>query len=156
MAKFFRRGTSKIWFLPAVADISAPTVAEVNAGTDLSPFINGITGFQYQNERIDTPVLSSSFNFQIDGPDTVSDSSIQCTDDNGGTTAARTLLPKGTSGFLMLMPYGRVPTKRGEVWPAKSTLIADEWSLGNDPARFDIGFAITGIPDQDVSIPALT
>jgi hypothetical protein len=156
MAPFFRRGTSKIWFLPAVADISAPTVAEVNAGTDLSPFVNGISGFQYSNERIDAPNLASSFTPQIDGPDTVSDSSIVCNDDSGGTTTARTTLPKGTTGYLFLMPYGRVPTKRGEVWPAKSTGVNDEWSLGNDPARFEIGFAITAVPDQDVTIPALT
>ena len=148
MAKFFRRGTSKMYFLPAVSNMAAPTTVEIAAGTDLSPFINGISGFQYTNTRIDTPVLSSSFNFQIDGPDTVGDSSIQCTDDSGGTTTVRTALPKGTSGFLMLAPYGAVATRRVEVWPAKSTGINDEWSLGNDPARFDIGFAITGVPTQ--------
>lgn len=156
MAKFFRRGVSKIYFLPAVADTTLPfnpTRAEITAGTDLSPFVNGLAGFQFANTRIDTPILSSSFTPEIDGPDEVGDSTLTFLDDDTSTTV-RTALAKGTAGFIFLMPYGDVPTKRGEVWPVKSTGVNDEWSMGNDPARFTVGFAITDPPSQNSVIPA--
>ena len=39
--------------------------------------------------------------------------------------------------------------------PAKSTGVNDEWSLGNDPARTGVGFAITATPEQEAVVPAL-
>ena len=152
MAKFFRRGKSAIYFLPAVAGAS-PTRPEITAGTNLSTQITGIDGFQLSNERIDTPVLSSAYTFQIDGPDSASGSSLTFLDDDNATTA-RTTCAKGTVGFLILMPYGDVPTKRLEKWPIKSTGANDEWSMGNDPARFMIDFAVTDIPSQSGTVPA--
>lgn len=152
MAKFFRRGVSKIHFLPAVAGAS-PTRAEITAGSDLSPSVTGLSGWQFSNTRIDTPILSSSFTPQIDGPDTVGDSSLQFLDDDS-TSTVRTLLAKGTSGYIVKFPYGDVPTKRCEVWPVKSTGVNDEWSMGNDPARYDVGFAITNVPVQSGTVPA--
>lgn len=152
MAKFFRRGVSKIHFLPAVAGAS-PTRAEITAGTDLSPQVNGLSGFQFSNTRIDTPILSSSFTPEIDGPDEVGDSTLTFLDDNA-TSTIRTTLAKGTSGYIVLFPYGDVPTKRCEVWQVKSTGVNDEWSMGNDPARYAVGFAIVNPPNQNATIPA--
>ena len=152
MAKFFRRGKSLISFLPAVAGTS-PTRAEINAGTALSALATGLSGWQFSNQRIDTPILSSSFTPQIDGPDEVGDSSITFMDDDAVFTIRNTLA-KGTSGFIVLFPYGDVATKRCEVWPIKSAGVNDEWSMGSDPARYEVGFAITNPPTQNATIPA--
>src|SRR5687768_7152257 len=154
MAKFFRRGTSKLYFLPAVANTAAPTRIEITAGTDLSPQATGLSGWQFTNQRIDTPILSSSFTPQIDGPDEVGDSSIVFMDDTTVTTI-RTTLAKGTAGFIGMFPYGDVATKRMEVWPIKSAGVNDEWSMGSDPARFQVDFAITNPPTQNAVIPAV-
>lgn len=154
MAKFFRRGTSKLYFLPAVAAVATPTRAEITAGTDLSSLATGLSGWQFSNQRIDTPILSSSFTPQIDGPDEVGDSSIVFMDDDASSTI-RTTLAKGTSGFIGMFPYGDVATKRMEVWPIKSAGVNDEWSMGSDPARFQVDFAITNPPTQNAVIPAV-
>lgn len=151
MAKFFRRGTSIMKFAPAVAGVS-PTRAEITASTDLSAQVTALSGWQFSNKRIATPILSSSYTLQIDGPDEVGDSSLTFLDDNSGTTA-RTTLAKGTSGFILIFPYGDVPTKRCEVWPVKSTGANDEWSLGSDPARYQVDFAVTLPPTQNAVIP---
>lgn len=153
MARFFRRGISKIHFLPLVADLDSPTRAEISAGEDLSPFIADIAGFQLANSPIPVPNLAEVFTSQIDGEDTVTDSALTFNDDDVDD-AVRTLLAKGTTGFIALLPYGDVPTKRGEVWPVKVTGFNDEWSLGNDPARAIAGFAVTSTPEQDAVIPA--
>lgn len=152
--KFFRRGVSKIRFAPTVVGTS-PTRAEITSSTDLSDWVTGVDGFQFSNERIDTPVLGSSFTSQIDGPDTVGDSTLTFIDDDT-VTAVRTALAKGTSGFLLMFPYGDVPTKRVEKWPVKSAGVNDEWSMGNDPARYAVDFAITSPPVQNGVVPAAT
>lgn len=152
MARFFRRGVSKIRFLPAVAATS-PTRAEITAGTDLTAFIADIQGFQLTNSPIPVPNLNETFTGQIDGEDTVQDSGFTLNDDDD-TDDVRTALPKGTAGYILLMPYGDTPTKRCEVWPVKVTGFNDAWSVGNDPAQAAVQFAITSTPTQDAVVPA--
>ena len=152
MARFFRRGVSKIRFCPAVAGTS-PTRPELTAGTDLSAGVAAIGGFSLSNAPIATPDLATSFDSQIDGPDTTDSSTLTFYDDDT-TATIRTALAKGTAGFVILMPYGDVPTKRCEVWPVKSTGVNDQWSLDASAAQFQVGFAVTTKPNQAGVIPA--
>jgi hypothetical protein len=145
---FFRRGKSKIYFLPAVANLAAPTATEVTAGQDLSDAVTDIGGFQFSNAPIDTPDLASEFTSQIPGPDTAGDSSLTFKDDFDDD-ATRTLLAKGTDGFIVLMPYGHVTGKRAEVWPVTSTGFNDQWSIDNNPATSMVTFAVSSPPNQN-------
>ncbi len=151
MAKFFRRGKSKIRFCPTVAGAS-PTRAELTAGTDLTPLVSDISGFSLSNSPIAVANLQDTFTPQIDGEDTTDDSTLTFNDDDAVTTV-RTALAKGTSGFIVLMPYGDVAPKRCEVWPVRSTGVNDQWTTGNEAARFVTGFAITDPPKQSAVIP---
>lgn len=152
MAKFFRRGKSKIYFVPTVAAPSTgPTSAELTAGQDLSPLVADIAGFQLSNSPISTPNLADQFTPQIDGEDTVADSSLTLYDDDAAS-AIRTALAKGTVGYICLLPYGNVTAKRAEVWAVKTTGANDEWSTGNDAARFVVGFAVTAVPKQNATV----
>lgn len=153
MARFFRRGVSEVHFLPAVADTDAPTRAEIDAGTPLGVDVAEISGFQLSNDPIPTPDLDTDFTSQISGEDTVESSTLTFYDQDDSETI-RTALAKGTTGFIMLMPYGDDATKRGEVWPVKTTGVNDEYTVANEAARFVVGFAVTAVPDQDSSIPA--
>lgn len=148
MARFFRRGISELHFCPAVASASAPTVAEVGAGEDLTPDLAALNGFELNNTPIDTPNMADQFTPQIDGEDTVTTSSIDFYDQDDATDI-RDALAKGTTGFLVLLPYGATTTKRAEVWPAKSTGVNDRYTVDNVAAQFNVGFAITAVPTQD-------
>lgn len=152
MARFFRRGVSKIKWAPAVAGTS-PTRPEITAGVDLSPSVSGINGFQFSNAPITTPDLSDNFDSQITGVDTAGDSSLDFYDDDTATTI-RTTLAKGTQGYLILMPLGDVPTKRCEVWAVTSLGVNDAWSLDATAAQFNVQFAVTRRPTQAGVIPA--
>jgi len=153
MARFFRRGKSKVYFLPAIANASgSPTRAEITSGTDLSPNIAEIAGFSLANDPIATPDLATPFTKSIPGEDTTDASSLTFYDDDTATTV-RTALVKGTAGYIVLMPYGDVPTKRCEVWKVQTTGVNDEWSIGNDAARFVVGFSISDTPVQNAVIP---
>lgn len=154
MASFFRRGISKVRFLPAVAGVS-PTRPEITAGTDLSPKLAAITGFGINNAPIPVVNLAERFTPSIDGPDETTGASKITFNDDDTTTTIRTALAKGTAGFIVLMPYGDVPTKRCEVWPCKTLGVNDlDYDLGAANAKFDVPFAITSAPVQTGVIPA--
>lgn len=152
MARFFRRGKSTVKFVPAIANKSAPTTPELAAGTDLTASLADIGGFGYNNAPIATPDFASSFTTSIPGEDTTDDSTLTFYDDDTATTI-RTALAKGTTGFVVRMPYGQVTAKRAEVWPVTSTGVNDQWSAGNDAAQFQVGFAITGVPVLTAVLP---
>lgn len=152
MARYFRRGKSKVIFAPAVAGAS-PTRPEITAGTMLTPQIAEVSGFQFSNSPIATPDLDSVFTSTIAGEDTAADSGFTFYDDDAAATI-RTALAKGTKGFILLFPYGDVPTKRVEKWAVESTGVGDEWSAGNDPARFTVQFGITAPPVTNGTVPA--
>lgn len=155
MAKFFRRGKSKIFFCPAVSDFEAPTRAEITAGDDLSDFVAEIGGFSLSNSPIATPDLGASFTKSIPGEDTTDESSLTLYDDNqAGGAPYRSVLARGTEGYLVLMPYGDVAARRCEVWHVISTGVNDEWSVGNDAARTTVTFSVNSVPEQNAVVPA--
>jgi hypothetical protein len=151
---FWTRGKSAIKILPAVAG-SSPTRSEISAGVDLSLYVAGISGFTLKNAPIDRPDLSDGFNGQIDGPDSVDDSSLTCYD-GSSASVARSTCPKGTTVYVVLMRYGDVPTKRCEVWPCRVTGTNDDWAGAMDtkPAQLDVSFAVLSRPNQNATIPA--
>lgn len=153
MARFFRRGVSKVYWLPAVSNPSAPTSTEVNTnGTDLSAQVAEISGFKLTNSPIALPDLATTFDSQINGVDTTEDS-VLTFHDNDASSAIRNLLAKGNSGWIALMPYGNSAGKRCELWPVKSTGFNDDWSLDAKSAQAMATFAVTSSPTQNAVLP---
>jgi hypothetical protein len=152
VARFFRRGVSKIYWLPAVSNTAAPSSGEIAAGTDLSAQIAEIGGFKLSNDPIATPDLATTFDSQINGVDTTEESTLTF-HDNDASATIRNLLAKGNAGFVMLAPYGTGTGKRAEVWPVKSTGFNDDWSMDAKSAQAMAGFAITSVPTQNSVLP---
>lgn len=150
MTRYMRRGSVAIRFAPTVAVKSAPTTAEVTAGTDITPQFAEVTGFEFSNTPIPTPEMVSTFTPQIGGEDTAGDSTITFYEDNT-TNPIRTALAKGITGYLLFYPYTASPiaTSKLEVWPIVVTSSHRQWSVGNDPARYVVAFAITSVPNLD-------
>jgi hypothetical protein len=149
--RFFRRGVSEVWFLPSVAVLAAPTSSEFTAGINVTPAVQAVNGFSIANEPIRTPDLATSFDSQIDGVDSAEDSGLTFYDDKVDVTL-RTALAKGTNGYIVLCPYGKVATKRCEVWPVRSTGFNDEWGM-DAAATAGVRFAVTKVPVQNAVLP---
>lgn len=157
MARFFRRGKTRVWFLPAIASgTKAPTVAEIAAGTELTGSINDMNGFSYQSETIDTPDLASPFTSTIGGPDTVDDSSLVIYLDSA-SNPLRSTLAKGTAGFIVINDYliGAVAAgQKVDVWPCEIIGTPKQFSMGNDPALWTAMFSATAVPATDIAVLA--
>jgi len=159
--RYFRRGTTKIYFAPAVADTDAPTEDEMGDATELSCQLAEISGFAFSNSPIDVPDMCDVFVKNIPGEDTAEDSSITFyeLDTSLASNPIKTTLSKGTAGFVVFFPYGLAGANPAagdecEVWPVSIASNTREWSAGNDPARFMVEFTITDVPDQDATVVA--
>jgi hypothetical protein len=149
MARFYRRGISKIYW-KAGTDIAPPaaTVTLATGSVDLSDSVAEIAGFTLTSGTIATPDLGSRYTKTIPGEDTTPESSLTFYDDDAGTSAIRTALTKGAIGYITLLPYGKVSGKRAEIWVVQVTGVNDQWTAGNDPARFMVSFAVLEVPNQ--------
>jgi hypothetical protein len=152
MARFFRRGVTKIYFCPSLADPSAPTSGEISGGTDLSGRIAAISGFQLKNNPITTPDLVTTFDPQIPGVDSADSSELTFYSDDT-SDSVKTALTKNTAGFLVFAMRGSATGAPAETWPVTVTHNAEEYTLGNEAARYMVGFSVTSIPVQDAVMP---
>ncbi len=156
MARYFRRGTTKIYFAPSIAAASAPTEGEMAAATELSCETAEINGFAFKNSPIDVPDMCSTFVKNIPGEDKADSSSLTFYEDDT-TNPIKTALAKGTEGYIVFFPYGitGASPQTGdvcEVWPVSVASNTREWSAGNDPARYMVEFTITDTPDQESEV----
>src|SRR5712672_369961 len=155
MARYFLRGRTTVYFVTSIAATTAPTSTEINTGgTNLKGDLCDFNGFLLSNDQIDTPDLATSFDSKIDGRDQVGDSSLTFYDSDAGTHPARTAMPKGTNGFLVFARYPTPATKRCEVWPSRVTFVTDQWQIGQEAAKFQIGYAVTSVPIQNATFPS--
>lgn len=150
--RFYAATVTKIVFCPAVADKSAPTRSEINAGTELSGQVSEVNGFTVNGALIDTPDYGSRFTSKIPGRTEAADSSLKFYQDRA-TDDVRSLLPRDTQGFILMMWGGDVPTQKMDVFPVTVTS-AGKSIPDNAAADITVMFAITGVPAEDVAIPA--
>lgn len=150
--RYFRPQITKVYYLPAAADYNSPTRSELDAGTDLSIEISAIEGFGVTSGQIETPDLVSRFTSNIGGRTTVEDSSLTfyASEDSQDV---RTVLPRGTTGYIVILGGGDVSGQTMDVYPITVISAPKQYTLEDEAAKIMVQFSITREPAEDVSIP---
>lgn len=155
--KFFRRGITKVHFVPVIAaPLATPSLAEIGAGEDLSPDVAEMNGFTFENQPIATPTLDATFTTSIPGEDTSEASSLVFYERQGpaADNPLRALLEKGTTGFIVIFyagyASGTLAAGDGcEVWPVITTASPRIYDMGNVAATWRTNFTPTATPETD-------
>jgi hypothetical protein len=150
--RYFRPGLTHVSYLPACAIITAPTRAELNAGTDLSGEISDINGWQVVTNFLDVPDLATTFTAKLAGRTSADDSSLTFYA-SSNSVDVRALLPRGTSGFVVWLDESDIAGRKMDVFPVTVGSAPKDRSI-EDPAHIIINFAITRTPAENVTIPA--
>jgi hypothetical protein len=150
--RYARFGVTRVVYAPACANIASPTRAEINAGTDLSNEVSEISGFQVTSNFIDTPDLGTSFTAKVAGRTSADDSSITMYA-SVNSVDVRTLLPRGTTGFLMWFDEGDVAGRRFDIYPITVGSVPKDRSI-EEASRMSVNVAITRTPAENVVVPA--
>ncbi len=153
MSRFMRKGTTELYFVPTVATPTAMTVAEVGAGTDLTPEIAEINGYEFTNQPINVPDMGSAFVSKIPGEDTVESSNIVFYEDDT-SNPIKSALAKGTVGYVAIFHAG-LATKSTpaigdayELWPCIVASNARRYTAGNEAAQYNVVFTLTDPPTE--------
>lgn len=152
--RFTDQAVTKIYYLPSIAATTlAPTRTELNAGTDVSGEVNTLKGWTVQAAQIVTEDLTNPFEAKIPGSTTAPDSSITFYTSKTGNDI-RTLLPRGTAGYICFLDGGDVTGNKMEVYPVTVTANGVERSVnGSAASKVEVMFAITRTPAQNISVP---
>jgi hypothetical protein len=152
---FFRRGTSRVFVVPTIADADLnPTALEVTAGDEISDLIAGMDGFNFQNSPIGTPRLSTTFTTSIPGEDTADNPQLTFYELLSGNTLFATLA-KGTVTHLVIFYAGTAGANpaaadKAEVWKVISTGPSREYSMDNVAAKWQARMT----PDREPAFEA--
>lgn len=152
-SRFFRPGITKCLWIPTIANISAPTRSEINAGDDLSKDVADIAGWMVSGAKIDTPDLNSRFVSNIPGLTSADESSITFYAGDDGVDV-RDLMPRDTDGNIAWLDGGDVAGRLMDVFPVRVLSVGKTRSMGSEAARLVIQYAVTSEPAEDVVIPA--
>jgi hypothetical protein len=150
--RYVPQSVRKIYYVATIATQASPSRAEINAGTDLTAEIQGMSGFSLTSGTKDTADLSTRFTSQIPGAITADKCEIIC---YASSTSAdvRTVLPRDTTGFIITLWEGDVPTQKMDVWPIKVSATYLDTAIA-DPAQVHVEFVVTKVPSLNVTIPA--
>lgn len=152
-SRFFRPGITKCYWVVSIANISAPTRIELNAGSDLSKDIMDIAGWMVSGQKIDTPDLNSRFVSNIPGLTSADESSISFYQGETGVDV-RSLMPRDTNGNIVWLDGGDVAGRKMDVFPTRVLSLGKQRSMGSEAARLVIQYAVTSEPAENVTIPA--
>jgi len=94
MADSLADGRTRVYQVPTIANIAAPTVAELNAGVDLSSLItaDGLMGFQPDTAEVDTSALNSTYGTKLPGRIALSGTGLRLKKQSGTDTVYNTLI----------------------------------------------------------------
>jgi hypothetical protein len=150
-SRYIPEGVTHFYFVAAIATYTAPTRGELNAGTDLTPEIASTGNWGIISGSIDAADLATLFTPQIGGKVTIDGPTLDMYADSTSADV-RTLLPRGTTGYIVKFPEGDVTGRKMDVFPVKTLAQAKPTNLSN-PSVIQLQFAVTKIPAENVAVP---
>lgn len=151
--RYTSRGFTKIYWVVTVSNYLSPTRSELNAGTDLSPQIMDASGWSVSSDQIDAPDMANRFTSKIPGAISADDSSLTMYASKNGVDA-RSLMPRDTPGYIVILFGGDTSGNKMDVWPVTVASVAKQISVqGSDPDTLVISYTPTAPPAENVTIP---
>lgn len=104
MADIIVDGMTRVAFVPTIANIAAPTVAELNAGTLLQATLvpTGLEGFENSTAEVDNTSLASTFDTKLPGRQSFSGTGLVLKKQDGTDTVFNLLSVPNTNGFIVI------------------------------------------------------
>jgi hypothetical protein len=157
--RFMQKGTTKFHFVPAIVGVTGiPTVAEVTAGEYIGADLADVSGFNFENDPIETPDMDATFTSTIPGEDKADTSTLTFYERKGlANNPAKAAMPKGTTGFIVIFPFGyagAAPAADDEidVWPVNVASVSRAYNAGNEASKYMITYTIVEEPILDVEV----
>lgn len=160
MARLTSEGNVKAIWCPSIASKAAPTVAELAAGTQLTPQLptDGID-ISPTNNNASQPMLDNAFVAEQIGTFSYGATLTAVRDPDSVTTGAGddvwTLFTRGLRGFLVISRFGTpIAGDKVEVYPAEAHAPAPLAPAENAFQKFQVQLAVTDEPALNATVAA--
>lgn len=158
MARLIPNERTWIGFATAVANIHAPTAAEITAAVNLTGFCVSLNAAS-QGNTVPTPSFDTLFETSVPGTVQAQFQADFYRDDEDDD--AWDTLPRGTSGFFIIARFGGtgannkpIATDVVEVWPVKVTSRTMQNLTSNQVQMFSVQCSVPVEPDEDATVAA--
>lgn len=144
-----------VWyFLPTVADISEPTVAEVAAGVRILKIVNYVT--PSSEAEVDTSTVDSTYDTTVIGTSKAGPVVLTMQRlESGNEAASWGAFSFRANGFLLKTLTGpAVAAAKCAVYPVQVGRRQPAGYGKNNTQNFDVSFAVTSDPDIDAAVVA--
>lgn len=153
MADIVVDGFTRVAYVPTIANIAAPTTAELNAGILLQSVMtpDGLTGFEASTADVDNSALNSTFSTVTIGRDSFSGTKLTFKKQATGDTTYTTLT-RGTTGFIVVRRYiaettAWTSTQVVEVFPVIFGQTRNLAPTANSVTKWEVDTKITATPN---------
>ena len=149
--RYIPEGVTHYYWVPSIANTASPTRAELNAGTDLTPEVAAAGDWAINGNAVPAPDLASLFDPSIAGKTGMGTTTLDMYASTNSVDV-RTLLPRGTTGYVVKFPEGDVTGRAMDVF--KVTVLAQPkpTNMGN-PSVIQLQFVVNKIPAENVTVP---
>jgi hypothetical protein len=145
-------GKTRVYWVPTIANINAPTTTELNAGIALQSTLtaDGLNGLNPDTADVDTSALDSTFTTNVNGRTSFSNVTLRLKKQSGTDTIFTTLV-RDTAGYLAVRrsvtSSTAWTTAQGvEVYPALCEEVSRMDPAPNTVERYEVGLKITSSP----------
>lgn len=145
-------GLTRVWYVPTIANINAPTTTELNAGITLAGVMtpDGLTGFEPTTADVDNSALNSTFDTKTIGRDSFSGTKLIFKKQSGTDTTYNTLT-RGTTGYIVVRRYiaestNWASTQVVEVYPVIFGQTRNLAPTANTVTKWEVDTKITTSP----------
>lgn len=156
MSKKASEGNVKVYWLPTVASKAAPTVANIAAGTNLTPFLPTTgTDITWTQNNASLPMLDESFTVEQIGTESASITLTFTRDSVTADDDAWELFDRGLEGYLLISRFGTpVATSRAEVYPVAAHRAVPLSPAENELQQATVQLAVRDTPELNAVVAA--
>ncbi len=160
MADITVDGTTRVYYVAAISNTAAPTVAELNLGIALHATMtpDGLMGFEAETADVDNSALDSTFDTVTIGRDSFSGTGLMLKKQTGTDTIYDTLT-RGAAGYIVVRRYIASSTswaaaQKASVFPIICGQAKEPAPEKNTVAKYFVPTKITSTPVMRATVAA--
>lgn len=156
-ARYVPDGITRIYWVPTIADTSAPTREELDDATavDLTGEIADVVGWHISAERRPIQPVGERFRSELDGSLEVDDARLVLYADIDGADVTQ-VIDVGDDGHVVFLHGGDAEGNPMDVWPVRLAARNRVIRIGGEPTVLDHQFVVTRAPAQNVPVPGVS
>jgi hypothetical protein len=158
MADSLADGRTRVSWVTSIANINAPTAAELNAGTLLTSLItpDGVVGFEPDTADVDTSALDSTFDTKVAGRAGFSGTLLRLKKQTG-TDTVYNLLTRDSAGYVAIRRDVTASTTwtaadKAEIYPSVLGEVRNLPPEGNSLHKYEVPIKISSTPSLRATV----